>query len=128
MRKIPKKVKRFLFFSIIASLLTAALLLFPSCWGPWVAEKVILSILPSSDNSLDIEVIGKNTLRISKIELKRLPMAPSCSNIEVQYSLPSLIRKHIKSVPNNSFIHTLHINQMQRIQQRLSLLSMFYIG
>ena len=98
MRKIPKKVKRFLFFSIIASLLTAALLLFPSCWGPWVAEKVILSILPSSDNSLDIEVIGKNTLRISKIELKGLPMAPSCSSIEVQYSLPSLIRKHIKSV------------------------------
>lgn len=87
--------------AIVSVVLAAAIFSFPTWWGPWVVERVALSLLPSNGeckNNLDVKHIGLSSIEVSDIELAGLAMAPSCSNVVVRYSLLGLFKRHIDSV------------------------------
>lgn len=95
------KFRRWFLTILSLSVIALAVISFPSYWGPWLAERVILYLLPSSEsyeNRLEVKCTSLSAFEISNIELKGIPMAPSCSSVKVRYSLSGLIRRHIESV------------------------------
>ena len=87
--------------AVVLLLLATASATFPTVWGPRVAQRMLLAVLPHGDgaeNRLVVRRIRRSALDVEDVFLGGFPTAPSCKSAKVRFSLPGLREKRIDSI------------------------------